>query len=83
MFLLESKNPDCQPGPAGGYGSRIVAYGPERQSVIGYAGCSRRNKEQAHDSTDQEGEVKTRAYGTTVPALEELKQWLIQEAAPA
>ena len=28
---------------------------------------------------DQEGEVKTRVFGTTVPALEELKQWLIQE----
>jgi transposase len=28
---------------------------------------------------DQEGEVKTRPFGTTVPALEELKQWLIQE----
>ena len=28
---------------------------------------------------DQEGEVKTRAFATTVPALEELKQWLIQE----
>ena len=29
---------------------------------------------------DQEGEVKTRAFATTVPALEELKQWLIQES---
>lgn len=28
---------------------------------------------------DQEGEVTTRAFGTTVPALEELKRWLIQE----
>jgi transposase len=28
---------------------------------------------------DQDGEVKTRAFGTTVPALEQLKQWLIQE----
>jgi transposase len=28
---------------------------------------------------DQEGEVKTRAFGTTVPALEQLREWLIQE----
>jgi transposase len=28
---------------------------------------------------DQDGEVKTRMFGTTVPALEELKAWLIQE----
>ena len=27
---------------------------------------------------DQEGEVKTPAFGTTVPALEELNQWPIQ-----
>jgi transposase len=28
---------------------------------------------------DQEGEVKTRAFGTTVPALEQLREWLVQE----
>ena len=28
---------------------------------------------------DQEGEVQTRLFGTTVPALEELREWLIQE----
>jgi transposase len=28
---------------------------------------------------DQEGEVKKRAFGTTVPALEGLREWLIQE----
>jgi transposase len=28
---------------------------------------------------DQDGEVKTRAFATTVPALEELREWLIQE----
>jgi transposase len=28
---------------------------------------------------DQDGEVKTRAFQTTVPALEELRAWLIQE----
>jgi transposase len=28
---------------------------------------------------DQEGEVKTRAYGTTVPELEKLRQWLSEE----
>jgi len=28
---------------------------------------------------DQDGEVKTRAFSTTVPALEELREWLIQE----
>lgn len=28
---------------------------------------------------DQDGEVKTRAFRTTVPALEELRAWLIQE----
>jgi transposase len=28
---------------------------------------------------DQEGEVKTRAFGTTVPALEQLRAWLVQE----
>ena len=28
---------------------------------------------------DQDGELKTRAYGTTVPALEELRKWLVQE----
>ncbi|MGH7866210.1 MAG: IS110 family transposase [Candidatus Dormibacteraceae bacterium] len=28
---------------------------------------------------DQEGEVKTREYGTTVPELERLRQWLIAE----
>lgn len=28
---------------------------------------------------DQEGEVKTKAFGTTVPALEELRAWLVQE----
>src|SRR3954468_22095749 len=28
---------------------------------------------------DQDGEVETRAFGTTVPALEGLKQWLIQK----
>jgi len=28
---------------------------------------------------DQEGELKTRAFGTTVPALEELRKWLVQE----
>ena len=28
---------------------------------------------------DQDGEVKTRIFGTTVPALEELRDWLIQE----
>ena len=28
---------------------------------------------------DQDGEVKTRKFGTTVPALEELREWLIQE----
>jgi transposase len=30
-------------------------------------------------AADTEGEVKTRAFGTTVPALEELKQWLVAE----
>lgn len=28
---------------------------------------------------DQDGEVKARTFGTTVPALEELRDWLIQE----
>ena len=28
---------------------------------------------------DQDGELQTRTYGTTVPALEELRAWLIQE----
>jgi transposase len=28
---------------------------------------------------DQDGEVKTRTFGTTVPALEELRNWLLQE----
>jgi transposase len=28
---------------------------------------------------DEEGELKTRAFRTTVPALEELRQWLIEE----
>jgi len=28
---------------------------------------------------DKDGEVTTRAFGTTVPELEELKLWLIQE----
>jgi transposase len=28
---------------------------------------------------DQDGEVKTRTFQTTVPALDELRQWLIQE----
>jgi transposase len=28
---------------------------------------------------DQDGEVKTRTFGTTVLALEELREWLIQE----
>jgi transposase len=28
---------------------------------------------------DQDGEVKARTFGTTVPALEELRGWLIQE----
>ena len=28
---------------------------------------------------DKDGEVTTRAYGTTVPELEKLRQWLIQE----
>ena len=28
---------------------------------------------------DQDGEMKTRAFGTTVPALEELRQWLMRE----
>jgi transposase len=28
---------------------------------------------------DQDGEVKTRMFGTTVPALEQLREWLIQE----
>jgi transposase len=28
---------------------------------------------------DQDGEVKTRTFGTTVPALEELRDWLLQE----
>jgi transposase len=29
---------------------------------------------------DKDGEVTTRAFGTTVPELEKLKQWLIQES---
>lgn len=28
---------------------------------------------------DEDGEIKTRTFGTTVPALEELREWLIQE----
>jgi transposase len=28
---------------------------------------------------DQDGDVKTRTFGTTVPALEKLREWLIQE----
>jgi transposase len=28
---------------------------------------------------DQDGEVKTKAFQTTVPALEQLREWLIQE----
>src|SRR5215469_8315667 len=28
---------------------------------------------------DQEAEIKPRAFGTTVPALQELKQWLLEE----
>jgi transposase len=28
---------------------------------------------------DEDGELKTRAFGTTVPALEGLRQWLIEE----
>ena len=28
---------------------------------------------------DQDGEVKTRAFATTVPALEALRKWLIEE----
>ena len=28
---------------------------------------------------DEEGEVKARAYGTTVPELEKLRQWLSEE----
>lgn len=28
---------------------------------------------------DQDGEVKTRAYGTTVPELEKLRQWLVEQ----
>ena len=28
---------------------------------------------------DQDGEVKTRLFGTTVPALEELREWLLQK----
>jgi transposase len=28
---------------------------------------------------DQDGEVKTRTFGTTVPALEELRDWLLEE----
>jgi transposase len=28
---------------------------------------------------DEEGEVQTRMYGTTVPALEELRKWLLRE----
>ena len=28
---------------------------------------------------DEEGEVKTRAFGTTVPALERLRDWLVAE----
>ena len=28
---------------------------------------------------DEDGEVRTRAFGTTVPALEELREWLLQE----
>ena len=28
---------------------------------------------------DEEGDVKTRAFGTTVPALEQLRDWLVTE----
>jgi transposase len=28
---------------------------------------------------DQDGEVKTRTFGSTVPALEELRDWLLEE----
>ena len=28
---------------------------------------------------DEEGEIKTKAFQTTVPALEELREWLVQE----
>ncbi len=28
---------------------------------------------------DKEAEIKTRAFGTTVPAIEELRQWLVEE----
>jgi hypothetical protein len=28
---------------------------------------------------DEDGELKTRAFGTTVPALEQLRQWLVEE----
>src|SRR3954454_9343855 len=28
---------------------------------------------------DQDGEVETRTFGTTVPALEELRAWLVQQ----
>lgn len=30
-------------------------------------------------SADKEAEVKTREYGTTVPALQELKKWLVEQ----
>ena len=32
---------------------------------------------------DEDGVVETRLFGTTVPALEQLREWLIQSAAPA
>ena len=28
---------------------------------------------------DKEAEIKTRAFGTTVPALQEVRKWLVEE----
>ena len=66
--LLDSQGASYDSDPCG---NRAVRWNRRRQTRIAVAVIT--------GPADQDGEVKTRTFGTTVPALEKLREWLIQE----